>query len=64
MGLQKKDIVEDAVNQMRDVQVMKETVVILKVNDLPLRIVVQAADRIMDIITQEEAEQSGLDKIR
>ncbi|MBL8821351.1 MAG: hypothetical protein JNJ77_02100 [Planctomycetia bacterium] len=64
MGMQKQAIIEDAMAKVRKVEIQKETVVILQVNHLPLRIVVLVAHQIIEIITKEEADQFGISDIK
>lgn len=60
MGQRKQAIIEDAVGKAEAIPIGSQTVVILQVNDLPLRLVIQVANRVIDIITNEEADSCGV----
>jgi hypothetical protein len=62
IGQQKQAIIEDAVGKVESLPNQKEAVVILQVNHLPVRLVIQVADRIIDIMTNEEADKCGVMK--
>lgn len=63
MGLKKQAIVEDAVKKAEAASVGKDLLVVLQVHDLPLRILIQPKDHDIYIVTNEEAEQSGVMKL-
>jgi hypothetical protein len=60
LGQQKQAVIEDAVGRIANLKHTDQTVVILQVNHLPLRLVIQVADQIIDILTNEEADKCGV----
>lgn len=64
MGQKRQAIVEDAVQRADAASQGQDTLVVLRVNLLPLCVVIQPRKREIDILTNEEAEQSGVMKLK
>ena len=64
MGQKKQAIVEDAARRAEAASKGQDWVVVLRVNILPLCVVIQTRNREIDILTNEEAEQSGDFKLK
>lgn len=63
MGMKKQAIVEDAVKRAETASQGQNLLVVLKVNVLPLCVLIQPEHREIDIVTDEEAEKSGVMKL-
>jgi hypothetical protein len=63
MGLRKQAIVEDAVKRAEAASKGQDLLAVLQVNALPLKLIIQPKQREIDIVTDEEAEQSGVMKL-
>ena len=64
MGQKRQAIVEDAVRRAEVASQGHDMLVVLRVNVLPLCVVIQPRNREIDIVTSEEAEQSGVMKLK
>lgn len=64
MGLKKQAIIEDAVKRAEAASIGQDLLVVLQINDLPLRLLIQPKNHEIAIVTNEEAEQCGVMKLQ